>query len=41
VLEKAAAAAIVDARALAQNGFKVELLRRTIIRALETIAPTP
>jgi xanthine dehydrogenase YagS FAD-binding subunit len=37
----AAAAAIVDARPLAHNGFKVELLRRCIVRALETVCEAP
>lgn len=33
----AGAAAIEGARPLAQNGFKVELLRRAVVRALETL----
>lgn len=37
LFEAAAAAAIVGARPLTQNGFKVELLRRSIVRALKTI----
>jgi len=41
LFEAAAAAAIVDARPLAQNGFKIELLRRCIMRALETICEVP
>jgi len=41
LFEAAAAAAIVDARPLAHNGFKVELLRRCIVRALETICAAP
>ena len=41
LFEAAAATAIVDARPLAHNGFKVELLRRCIVRALETICETP
>lgn len=33
----AAALAVRDAQPLAQNGFKIELLKRAIVRALETI----
>jgi xanthine dehydrogenase YagS FAD-binding subunit len=33
----AAAAAVEGARPLAHNGFKVELLRRAVVRALETV----
>jgi xanthine dehydrogenase YagS FAD-binding subunit len=33
--ERAAEAAIHGARPLSRNGYKVELLRRTVIRALE------
>ena len=41
LFEAAAAAAIVDARPLAHNGFKVELLRRCIVRALDTVCEAP
>jgi xanthine dehydrogenase YagS FAD-binding subunit len=41
LFEAAAAAAIVDARPLAHNGFKVGLLRVCIVRALETICEAP
>jgi len=37
LFEAAAAAAILDARPLAHNGFKIALLRRCIVRALESI----